>query len=170
MIREEGTSVAAVEPYANEPLDAVGRVVLKEAYRANSHFSSEDMLARLREKGQDVTRSSLLRALPLLIEAGLLRETVAIERPERFKQYEHTWDHEHHEHFICRKCGSVTEFQNEELERMLKGIAADLGGSTSDHKVEIFGVCAECRTPWQPARPVSLSLSLDVESPQAPKT
>ena len=40
---------------------------------------------------------------------------------------------------------SVVEFQNERLERMLPIIADEHAFQNSRHRVEIYGVCRECR-------------------------
>ena len=51
----------------------------------------------------------------------------------------------HHEHLICERCGAVVEFQNERLERMLPVIADEHAFQHQRHRVEIYGVCRECR-------------------------
>ena len=51
----------------------------------------------------------------------------------------------HHEHLICERCGRVVEFPNERLERMLPVIADEHGFQHERHRVEIYGVCRECR-------------------------
>ncbi len=51
----------------------------------------------------------------------------------------------HHEHLICERCGRVVEFQNERLERMLPILADEHGFQHQRHRVEIYGVCRECR-------------------------
>jgi Fur family ferric uptake transcriptional regulator len=51
----------------------------------------------------------------------------------------------HHEHLICERCGRVVEFQNEPLERMLPIIADEHRFQHLRHRIEIYGVCRDCR-------------------------
>ena len=52
----------------------------------------------------------------------------------------------HHHHVVCRHCGRGTEVELPDLERWAETTASDLGYSDVTHTVEIFGVCADCRT------------------------
>lgn len=119
------------------------RLILEAIYETHSHFSGDDIFIRLNEKGHNVSRASIFRTLPLLVEAGLLRESIS---NERHKHYEHTWGHSHHEHLTCSECGQVTEFYDSNLENFLTEVADRYGYSISDHKIEIFGICQECRS------------------------
>jgi Fur family ferric uptake transcriptional regulator len=64
---------------------------------------------------------------------------------EGFKRYEPMAAQADHEHLICERCGRVVEFQNERLERMLPIIADEHAFQHARHRVEIYGVCRECR-------------------------
>ena len=119
------------------------RLILEAIYETHNHFSGDDIFIRLNEKGYEVSRASIFRTLPLLVEAGLLRESIS---NERHKHYEHTWGHTHHEHLICNECCQVMEFYDSNLENVLKEVADRYGYSISDHKIEIYGICPECRS------------------------
>jgi Fur family transcriptional regulator, ferric uptake regulator len=82
------------------------------------------------------------RTLEVLVESGLVR---ANDFGEGFKRYEPMPAQAHHEHLICERCGRVVEFQNERLERMLPIIADEHAFQHERHRVEIYGVCRECR-------------------------
>ena len=119
------------------------KLILEAIYETHSHFSGDDIFIRLNEKGYEVSRASIFRTLPLLVEAGLLRESVS---NERHKHYEHTWGHTHHEHLTCSECGRVIEFYDPKLETLLTAIADQYDYSIRDHRIELFGVCQECRS------------------------
>ena len=76
------------------------------------------------------------------MQSGLVR---AHDFGEGFKRYEPMPAQAHHEHLICERCGRVVEFQNERLERMLPVIADEHAFQHQRHRVEIYGVCRECR-------------------------
>lgn len=124
-------------------LTAPRRRILEEVYQVDGHFSGDDIFIRLRNTGSDISRASIFRTLPLLVRAGLLRESLTTER---HKHYEHTWGHSHHEHLVCTRCGEVREFDNPRLEQLLRQIGEAAGYRIRDHKIEIFGLCEECRT------------------------
>jgi Fur family ferric uptake transcriptional regulator len=89
-----------------------------------------------------VGTATVYRTLEVLVQSGLVR---AHDFGEGFKRYEPMPAQAHHEHLICERCGRVVEFQNERLERMLPIIADEHGFQHERHRVEIYGVCRECR-------------------------
>jgi len=109
---------------------------------AEDHLSVEGIRRRLREKGERVGTATVYRTLDVLLDSGLVR---AHDFGEGFKRYEPMPAQAHHEHLICDRCGRVVEFQNERLERMLPVIADEHAFQHDRHRVEIYGVCRECR-------------------------
>jgi Fur family transcriptional regulator, ferric uptake regulator len=118
--------------------DLVAQTVLL----AEDHLSVDGIRRRLRDKGERVGTATVYRTLDVLLESGLVR---AHDFGEGFKRYEPMPAQAHHEHLICERCGRVVEFQNERLERMLPVIADEHGFQHDRHRVEIYGVCRECR-------------------------
>jgi Fe2+ or Zn2+ uptake regulation protein len=55
-----------------------------------------------------VSRATIYRALPLLLETGIIQATQVSKEGSYF---EATFGREHHDHLICRGCGTVIEFQ-----------------------------------------------------------
>ena len=88
--------------------------------------------------------ATVYRTLEVLVESGLVR---AHDFGEGFKRYEPMPAQAHHEHLICERCGRVVEFANERLERMLPILADEHGFQHQRHRVEIYGVCRDCRQP-----------------------
>jgi len=110
--------------------------------RQKFHFLADDLLrivnARRREK---ISRATVYRTLALLEESGLLRR-------ERYggevSSYEKALHEGHHDHLICTECGSVTEFYSDELEKTQRRIARRHRFKSTDHVLQIFGVCEKC--------------------------
>jgi Fur family transcriptional regulator, ferric uptake regulator len=109
---------------------------------SDEHLSVEEILRKLKERGEHVGTATVYRTLELLLQSGLVR---AHDFGEGFRRYEAMPSQAHHEHLICVRCGRVTEFTNERLERMLPVIADEHGFQHQRHRVEIHGVCRECR-------------------------
>lgn len=118
--------------------DLVAQVVFLSA----NHPSVDGIRRALRERGERVGLATVYRTLEVLVESGLVR---AHDFGEGFKRYEPMPAQAHHEHLLCERCGRVVEFQNERLERMLPIIADEHGFQHQRHRVEIYGVCRDCR-------------------------
>jgi Fur family ferric uptake transcriptional regulator len=118
--------------------DLIAQVVL----RSDDHPSVEGIRRALRERGERVGTATVYRTLDVLVESGLVR---AHDFGEGFKRYEPMPAQADHEHLICERCGRVVEFQNERLERMLPIIADEHAFQHQRHRVEIYGVCRDCR-------------------------
>jgi Fur family ferric uptake transcriptional regulator len=120
------------------PRDLVAQVV----FLAEDHLSVEAIRRELRQQGEQVGTATVYRTLELLVESGLVR---GHDFGEGFKRYEAMTAQSDHEHLICQRCGRVVEFANERLERMLPVLADEHGFQHQRHRLEIYGVCRECR-------------------------
>jgi Fur family ferric uptake transcriptional regulator len=125
-----------------QPITRQRDLVAQMVFLSDDHPSVDAILRRLKERGEAVGTATVYRTLELLVESGLVR---AHDFGEGFKRYEPMPAQAHHEHLICERCGVVVEFQNERLERMLPIIADEHGFQHSLHRVEIYGVCRDCR-------------------------
>lgn len=119
--------------------DLVGQVV----FGADGHLSVEAIRKELAKQGERVGTATVYRTLELLVESGLVR---AHDFGEGFKRYEPMTSQADHEHLICLRCGRVVEFANERLERMLPVLADEHGFQHQRHRLEIYGVCRDCRS------------------------
>jgi Fur family ferric uptake transcriptional regulator len=117
-------------------------VVAEIVFESEDHVSVEGIEKRLRERGERVGTATVYRTLDVLVQSGLVR---AHDFGEGFKRYEAMPAQAHHEHLICLRCGRVVEFANERLERMLPIIADEHAFQHQRHRVEIYGLCRDCR-------------------------
>lgn len=117
-------------------------VILKEIFSRHGHFDPDELLIRLRGKGSSVSRASIYRTIPLLIESGLIEEVVKVDK---HAHYEHTYGHSHHDHMICIKCGKVIEFHSLALEDIQERVCRKNGFGGTSHTLEIRGYCKRCR-------------------------
>ena len=101
------------------------------------------MLARLlKGRGETVGTATLYRTLELLIHSGLVR---AHDFGEGLRRYEPAPDQADHGHFVCRRCGAVTEFTAERVERVLPLLADEAGFQLERAEVTLHGVCGDCQ-------------------------
>lgn len=118
------------------------RLILEEVFRIHGHFEADDVALGLRERGERVSRASIYRTLPLLVESGLLRDVYSAEK---HSHYEHVFGHRHHDHMICTSCGTAIEFSDPEIEALQDRICELHGFEAKSHKLEITGICDKCR-------------------------
>jgi Fur family ferric uptake transcriptional regulator len=133
----------------HQPITKQRDLVAQVVFLAEDHLSVEGIQRELKQRGEPVGTATVYRTLDLLVESGLVR---AQEFGEGFRRYEAMAGPSDHEHLICQLCGRVVEFANERLERMLPVLADEHGFQHRRHKVEIYGVCRNCRQrelgPW----------------------
>ncbi len=118
------------------------KAVLREVFSFHGHFDPEELLIRLRKKGSRVSKASIYRTIPLLLESGLIEEVIKVDK---HAHYEHTYGHSHHDHMICIKCGSVVEFHSQELETLQERLCKKDGFTSISHFLEIRGYCKKCK-------------------------
>jgi Fur family ferric uptake transcriptional regulator len=125
-----------------QPVTRQRDLVAAVVFLSDDHPSVEGIRRALKERGEHVGTATVYRTLEVLVESGLVR---AHDFGEGFKRYEPMPGQAHHEHLICERCGRVVEFQNERLERMIPIIADEHAFQHQRHRIEIYGVCRDCR-------------------------
>lgn len=119
------------------------RMAVAEVLAASDDHPSVELLRRrLTQRGEHVGTATLYRTVEALVESGLAREH---DFGEGFKRYEAARDDPEHAHLVCRRCARVTEFSNERLERMLAMTADEHRFHYERYRIEVRGVCADCR-------------------------
>jgi Fur family ferric uptake transcriptional regulator len=117
---------------------AVAEVVLFSA----EHLSAHDVEHRVAKRAGPIGTATVYRSLDLLVKSGLVKEH---DFGEGFKRYEPMAAGQTHEHCICTSCGSVMEFSNDRLERMIALLAEEADFRPDHHRVEVYGLCRSCQ-------------------------
>ena len=119
------------------------RELILETFLENEgHRSVEDIYHTVKAIDPRIGYTTVYRTMKLLINCGLARE---IELADGMARYEHLFNHEHHDHMICMECGKSIEFYNPDIEALQDAASAQLGFKVLDHKLQIYGVCRDCR-------------------------
>ena len=122
-------------------LTAERRHVLEAVFSFHRHFDLDDIYDEARKRGARVSRATIYRTLPLLMESGLIREVFrCMDRP----RYEHVYGHDHHDHMVCLGCGKIIEFKDERIEELQKEVCDKFGFESVEHRLGIRGYCTEC--------------------------
>jgi Fur family ferric uptake transcriptional regulator len=115
--------------------------IIEEIFSVHDHFDVDELFLRLRNKNKRVSKASLYRTIPLLIESGLIKEVYFEDG--RF-YYEHIYGHEHHCHLRCTRCGRIIEFADDEIEAIQRQIGKRYDFVITDHRFELLGYCPQC--------------------------
>ena len=118
-------------------------------FGAEGHLSVEELYAAVRRVNPRVGYATVYRTLKLLKECGLAAERHFDDGQARYEPLEAA---QHHDHIICERCGKIVEFASEELERLQERIGRFLGFVVGRHRMELYGICAECREGRRHAR------------------
>lgn len=108
----------------------------------HGHFNADDLVTHFRKQGMKVSRDTIYRNIPILLEAGILEQSF---KKSRDTFYESTRQKKHHDHILCRNCGKVVEFKDPSVEKMQRHIAAQRGFKLEYHCHQLVGLCKKCR-------------------------
>src|SRR5438445_2263908 len=117
--------------------------IAKVFFSSDAHVSVDDLYTAVRKANPRVGYATVYRTLKLLKECGLAAERHFDDGQARYEPVED--DEQHHDHIICERCGKIVEFASEELERLQERIGRFLGFVVGRHRIELYGICAECR-------------------------
>ena len=116
--------------------------IVRTFLEAGAHLSAEEIYQRVRQRQPGIGYATVYRTLKLLSEHGLVSSRRFGERTARFEQRA---EGKHHDHLICLRCGRIVEFESERIENLQSRIARRQGFRIFDHRLELYGHCAQCR-------------------------
>jgi Fur family ferric uptake transcriptional regulator len=116
--------------------------IIKEIFATHNHFDVDELYLRLRNKKKSISKPSIYRLIPHLLEAGLIQEAYF---EDGHLHYEHIYGHGQHCHLRCLKCGKIIEFQEKALQELEADLVEKYDFSIKGHKLEVFGYCPKCK-------------------------
>jgi Fur family transcriptional regulator, ferric uptake regulator len=119
------------------------RAIIDTVFNTTQHFSAEQLLAWSRKLDSTVSRATVYRTLPLLIESGLLRE---IELGKDHKYYDPNYAvRPFHNHIICQDCEQIIEFESKEMDGLAQELTKKLGFTLLSERLQIVASCDDFR-------------------------
>lgn len=125
----------------------VRRQLVEYILDKNDHWSIQDLAESAMKDLPGVGIATIYRTVNLLVETGSLTRTIVDRGVARFE----VTPQEHHDHLSCVLCGKIVEFENAQIEKLQEKIAEDFGFKLTDHRMELFGECKDCRKSRRPA-------------------
>jgi Fur family transcriptional regulator, ferric uptake regulator len=98
------------------------------------HMTAEDVYKKLLENSDDIGLATVYRVLNQFEAAGIL---VRHNFEGGMSVYELDRGG-HHDHMVCLDSGKVIEFENPEIERLQREIAASHGFELEDHRLVLY--------------------------------
>ena len=99
-------------------------------------FSAEEISHEL----PGVGRATVYRTIKLLLEAGVICKLVLPNGGSKYSLARV----EHHHHTLCIKCGTVGEFRDTMIERLVRAIGEHISGEIVGHRMEFHVICEQC--------------------------
>lgn len=115
--------------------------VLETFLQTEQHVTAVELVGLLADNGFELPPEFVKDTLDLMCRYGFAQKN---SFDNGLARYEHRHLKDHHDHMICTKCRKIIEFQNEQLEKQQLRIASEYGFHMLQHRMEIYGICADC--------------------------
>lgn len=118
------------------------QVIVETFVTCGEHITVEGLHLRARAADPTVSSATVYRTINMLVEIG-----VATKRQfgPGSASFECSYIKDHHDHLVCLSCAKIVEFHQDMIEQMQEQVAREHGFRLSHHRLELFGICAECQ-------------------------
>jgi len=119
------------------------RGIFDAVLNQKGHFTAEQLLDRARELDDTVSRATVYRSLPLLVESGVVRE-VDVGHDNKF--YTINLSAEIFKaQVVCSDCDKIFEIDAPFMEWYGKTVSQNLGLDVQDQRLQVQAECPEFR-------------------------
>src|ERR1051326_84733 len=112
------------------------RVIARVLSDSADHPDVEQVYRRATEVDPRISIATVYRTVRLFEEANILARHDFGDGRARYEEMPTA----HHDHLIDVQSGRVIEFRNEEIEKLQRFVASELGYKLIDHRLELFAV------------------------------
>lgn len=112
------------------------RVIARVLSSAEDHPDAEELYHRASAIDPHISIATVYRTVKLFEDAGILERHDFRDGRSRYEEVPDA----HHDHLIDVQSGRVIEFRNEEIERLQRRVAEELGFELVDHRLELYAV------------------------------
>ena len=111
------------------------KLVAKIMSESDDHPDVDELHKRVSKLDSKISIATVYRTVKLFEEAGIIAKHDFKDNKARYEQT----TQEHHDHLIDINTGEITEFVNDDIEKLQKQVAAKLGYKLVDHRLELYG-------------------------------
>ena len=116
------------------------RLAILEGFaKIKKPLNAEQVYKKLVSKNFD--QATIYRTLTAFEKSGILKRIDLHKDSAHFELAQ-----EHHHHIVCTNCNKVEDFENKEIEKVLRRIVGKSSKfkSIKEHSLELFGLCRMC--------------------------
>ena len=110
------------------------RLVAKVMSDSLDHPDVDELHKRVNKLDPKISIATVYRTVKLFEEAGVVAKHDFKGNKARYEQA----PHDHHDHLIDINTGEITEFVDEDIEKLQKKVAEKLGYKLVDHRLELY--------------------------------
>lgn len=122
-------------------LTAARRTVVNLVAGASRALTPLEVFEKARKKNPALGLVSVYRALEKLEELNLIQR---VHQPGGCQAF--IAASRGHEHLLlCKSCGEVAFFEGDDLDALIQTISKKTGYKVSEHWLQLFGLCSNCR-------------------------
>tara|TARA_B100001123_G_C15128271_1_gene954202 strand:- start:528 stop:938 length:411 start_codon:yes stop_codon:yes gene_type:complete len=111
------------------------KLIAKVMSESEDHPDVDELHKRVNKLDAKISIATVYRTVKLFEEAGIVAKHDFKGNKSRYEQA----PQEHHDHLIDINTGEITEFVNEDIEKLQKQVAEKLGYKLVDHRLELYG-------------------------------
>jgi Fur family transcriptional regulator, ferric uptake regulator len=111
------------------------KLVAKVMSESEDHPDVDELHKRISKLDSKISIATVYRTVKLFEESGILEKHDFKGTKARYEQA----PQEHHDHLIDINTGEITEFVNEDIEKLQQQVAEKLGYKLVDHRLELYG-------------------------------
>ena len=111
------------------------KLIAKVMSESEDHPDVDELHKRVSKLDSKVSIATVYRTVKLFEEVGIVAKHDFKGSKARYEQA----TQEHHDHLIDINTGEITEFVNEDIEKLQKQVAEKFGYKLVDHKLELYG-------------------------------
>ena len=132
-------AISALEEGGNR--SRVRQAVVEKLAEQSCAVTAAELADQLARQETHVGRATVYRVLERLRALRLVQGLDVGPEGTRYEPARHTT---HHDHFVCDRCGDVTQITDSGLERAIRRLAAEATFTVERHDVVLRGACADC--------------------------
>ena len=111
------------------------KIIAKVMSQSEDHPDVDELHRRVSKIDSKVSIATVYRTVKLFEEAAIVAKHDFKGTKARYEQA----TQEHHDHLIDVNTGEITEFVNEDIEKLQRKVAEKLGYKLVDHRLELYG-------------------------------
>ncbi len=111
------------------------RLIAKAMSVSEDHPDVDELHKRVNKIDSKISIATVYRTVKLFEETGIVAKHDFKGTKARYEEA----TSEHHDHLIDINTGEITEFIDEDIEKLQEKVAAKLGYKLIDHRLELYG-------------------------------